>query len=132
MTKIKTHLFLEVISVAMLQTDKDKLNDSYAALERKAELYDKLSRGQYDDDEEQYNVDFLSKGFLTDEMRIGSSARQSLIDPAKPIDTSAMAVQASSGFLAKSLTGEDIRHTMQLEYIPSCLPDSLQPGEQVL
>ncbi len=78
-----------------LQTDKDKLNDSYAALERKAELYDKLSRGQYDDDEEQYNVDFLSKGFLTDEMRIGSTARQSLLDPASPIDTSAMAVQAS-------------------------------------
>lgn len=76
-----------------LQTDKDKLNDSYAALERKAELYDKLSRGQYDDDEEQYNVDFLSKGFLTDEMRIGSTARQSL--PASPIDTSAMAVKAS-------------------------------------
>lgn len=109
MTKIKTHLFLEVVGVAMLQTDKDKLNDSYAALERKAELYDKLSRGQYDDDEEQYNVDFLSKGFLTDEMRIGSSARQSLIDPAKPIDTSAMAVQASGGLLSKQcLTANDI------------------------
>ena len=83
------------ISAIWLQTDKDKLNDSYAALERKAELYDRLSRGQYDDDEEQYNVDFLSKGFLTDEMRIGSTARQSLLDPASPIDTSAMAVQAS-------------------------------------
>ena len=87
-------LYLDVL-VIWLQTDKDKLNDSYAALERKAELYDKLSRGRYDDDDQQYNVDFLSKGFLTDEMRIGSTARQSLLDPASPIDTSAMAVQAS-------------------------------------
>ncbi len=92
-----------------LQTDKDKLNDSYAALERKAQLYDKLSRGQYDDDEEQYNVDFLSKGFLTDEMRIGSTARQSLLDPARPVDTSAMAVQAA-GIALRS------QHTCPVHY----------------
>lgn len=122
MTKIQTHLFLEVIGVAMLQTDKDKLNDSYAALERKAELYDKLSRGQYDDDEEQYNVDFLSKGFLTDEMRIGSSARQSLIDPAKPIDTSAMAVQASGGLLTRCLTASDIIQVSNATQIHLLMP----------
>lgn len=76
-----------------LQTDKDKLNDSYAALERKAALYDKLSQGRFDDDEEQYNVDFLQKGFLTDEMR--HSRHRPAHDPAEPIDTSAMAIRAS-------------------------------------
>ncbi|KAL0042503.1 hypothetical protein WJX79_001686 [Trebouxia sp. C0005] len=96
------------------KTDKDKLNDSYAALERKAELYDKLSRGRYDDDDQQYNVDFLSKGFLTDEMRIGSTARQSLLDPASPIDTSAMAVQAS-GMVSDDMLREQGRRNWEEE-----------------
>lgn len=96
------------------KTDKDKLNDSYAALERKAELYDKLARGQYDDDEEQYNVDFLSKGFLTDEMRIGSTARQSLLHPASPIDTSAMAVRAS-GMVSDDMLREQGRRNWEEE-----------------
>lgn len=77
-----------------LQTDKDKLNDSYAALERKAALYDRLSAGRFDDDDEQYNVDFLQKGFLTDEMR-PHGRHQTAYDLAQPIDTSAMALQAS-------------------------------------
>ena len=78
----------------MLQTDKDRLNDSYAALERKAELYDKLTRGQYDDDGEQYNVDFLAKGFLTDEMRSNSNSNHT-VDLSTPIDSAAMAVNAT-------------------------------------
>ena len=79
----------------MLQTDRDRLNESYMALERKAELYDKLSRGQYDDDEEQYNVDFLSKGFLTDEIGAAGSSGRQFIDVTRPIDTSAMAAKTS-------------------------------------
>lgn len=81
-----------------MQTDKDKLDDSYAALERKAALYDKLSVGRFDDDEEQYNVDFLQKGFLTDEMRPHNRHRPAH-DPAEPIDTSAMAIRASGVLL---------------------------------
>lgn len=77
-----------------LQTDKDKLNDSYAALERKAALYEKLSQGRFDDDEEQYNVDFLQKGFLIDEMHPHNRPRPAH-DPAEPIDSSAMAIRAS-------------------------------------
>lgn len=77
------------------KTDKDRLNDSYSALERKAQLYDKLSKGQYDDDEEQYNVDFLAKGFTTDQMKpVGSSSRQST-NHSKPIDTYSMALHSS-------------------------------------
>lgn len=43
--------------------------DSYAALEKKAELYDKLVRGELPDEEEKekYSVDFLRKGSLDDE-----------------------------------------------------------------
>ena len=44
-------------------------SDSYAALERKALLYDKLARGQIDveEEKEKYNVDFFSKGTLEEE-----------------------------------------------------------------
>lgn len=83
-----------------MQTDKDRLNDSYSALERKAQLYDKLSKGQYDDDEEQYNVDFLAKGFTTDQMKpVGSSSRQST-NHSKPIDTYSMALHSSGLYIA--------------------------------
>ena len=37
--------------------------ECYAALERKAALYDRLAAGQGDDDEDLYNVDFLHKSF---------------------------------------------------------------------
>jgi hypothetical protein len=44
-------------------------SESYAALEKKAELYDKLLRGEVSDEEEKekYSVDFLKKGYLEDE-----------------------------------------------------------------
>ncbi|BFI25736.1 hypothetical protein AXG93_3233s1080 [Marchantia polymorpha subsp. ruderalis] len=42
--------------------------DVYAALEKKAELYEKLSRGELNEEEaEMYNVDFFRKGLLEDE-----------------------------------------------------------------
>ena len=80
----------------ILQTDTDKLNDSYAALERKAALYDRLSVGRFDDDDEQYNVDFLQKGMLSDEMP--GDRRRPAQDAAEPIDTASMAIRASGTF----------------------------------
>lgn len=50
------------------QTPADRLAQSYAALEQKAELYEKLASGQHDDEEDAYNVDFLRKGTLQDEI----------------------------------------------------------------
>lgn len=44
------------------QTDADRASESYAALERKAALYERLARGEAADDEEKYEVDFLMKG----------------------------------------------------------------------
>ncbi|MCO5548319.1 hypothetical protein L7F22_001776 [Adiantum nelumboides] len=61
------------------RANRDKLqlkaeNDgsaSYAALEKKAQLYEKLVRGELsdEDDREKYSVDFLRKGLLEDEFK---------------------------------------------------------------
>lgn len=67
-----------------LKASKDGV-DSYAALEKKAELYDKLTRGELPDEEEKekYSVDFLRKGSLSDEAleiereRLGDSKHDS-------------------------------------------------------
>mmetsp|Transcript_40716 Transcript_40716/g.77737 ORF Transcript_40716/g.77737 Transcript_40716/m.77737 type:complete len:209 (-) Transcript_40716:325-951(-) len=45
----------------------DKVSQCYQALERKAALYEKLARGQMVDEAEMYDVDFVRKGFLSDE-----------------------------------------------------------------
>ncbi|KAL2653091.1 hypothetical protein R1flu_021219 [Riccia fluitans] len=43
-------------------------SNTYAALEKKAELYEKLAKGEVSDEEaEKYNVDFFRKGLLEDE-----------------------------------------------------------------
>ncbi|BDA44133.1 probable coiled-coil domain-containing protein 174 at N-terminal half [Coccomyxa sp. Obi] len=52
-----------------IKTPADRLADSYSALERKAQLYDRLVSGQHDDEDELYNVDFVRKGTLDDERR---------------------------------------------------------------
>lgn len=73
-----------------MQTPADRLAESYSALERKAQLYDRLATGQHDDEDELYNVDFLAKGTLQDELqreqreseRRGSAARGTPIDSA--------------------------------------------------
>lgn len=95
MPHLKLHCTCQADSVRrrILQTDKDRLNDSYTALERKAQLYDKLVQGHVDDDDEQYNVDFLRKGFLVHEDRNPSSKAKDGTDRA--IDTAGMAVSSS-------------------------------------
>lgn len=57
---------------------------SYAALERKAQLYDKLVRGELSDEEdrERYSVDFLRKGLLEDEFRELETEGQVLVTSA--------------------------------------------------
>lgn len=70
----------EPLSV-LLQTTDDKLADSYAALERKAELYERLKAGEAGfDDEERYNVDFLRKGFLEDDAAPSSGRRLPVVE----------------------------------------------------
>ena len=41
------------------------MDESQAPLERKFKVYERLATGQYNDDEELYNVDFMLKGYLT-------------------------------------------------------------------
>ena len=90
-----------------LQTDKDKLSNSYAALERKAALYDRLSAGRFDVDEEKYNVDFLQKGFLP----VEHDRRRPSHDSALPIYTSAMALEASGTLHASLCAGAEVYGT---------------------
>ncbi|KAJ7297878.1 hypothetical protein O6H91_Y031300 [Diphasiastrum complanatum] len=73
----KTDIFAKKNTGVDDRAHRDKLqlkavNDgsaSYAALEKKSELYDKLVRGELPDEEEseKYSVDFLRKGLVADE-----------------------------------------------------------------
>lgn len=75
-----------------VQTAQDKLDDSRAALERKAKLYERLAAGQYADEGEVYNVDFLQKGTLEEEQqsleREAAAYRQQGTSE-QPLDTAA-------------------------------------------
>ena len=75
-----------------MQTAQDKLDDSRAALERKAKLYERLATGQYADEGEVYNVDFLQKGTLEEEeqsLEREASAWRQQGTPEQPLDTAA-------------------------------------------
>ena len=65
-----------------MKAEKDGSN-SYAALEKKAELYEKLVRGELPDeeDEEKYCVDFFRKGLLQDEMQNEQPHHSSTAEP---------------------------------------------------
>ncbi|KAM7524979.1 hypothetical protein LguiA_014881 [Lonicera macranthoides] len=58
---------------------------SYAALEKKAELYDKLARGELSDEEdkEKYCVDFFRKGYVQDESQQPQFHDTSATEPAQ-------------------------------------------------
>jgi len=53
--------------VEEVQRAKDRVGECYAALERKAKLYEQIVRGEAPDREDVYQVDFLQKGTLEDE-----------------------------------------------------------------
>lgn len=49
------------------QTDKDRLADSAAALQRKAAIYERLAAGVENDEDDVYNVDFFAKAGTLEE-----------------------------------------------------------------
>uniref|UniRef100_A0A061QJ86 Cytochrome b561 ferric reductase transmembrane family protein n=1 Tax=Tetraselmis sp. GSL018 TaxID=582737 RepID=A0A061QJ86_9CHLO len=55
---------------AELQRSSDRVAECYAALERKAKLYEQLVRGEAPDNEDTYNVDFLQKHTLEQEAEL--------------------------------------------------------------
>ena len=78
-----------------MQTTSDRLSESQAALERKAELYNRLASGQAPDAEaEKYEVDFLLKGFTG---RGVNPQRHT-----KEVDTAEAAVYTATGGLLSS------------------------------
>ncbi|KAL9263407.1 hypothetical protein AKJ16_DCAP18672 [Drosera capensis] len=76
---------------------KDKLalkaakdgTDSYAALEKKAQLYEKLVRGELSDEEdkEKYCVDFFRKGFMQEEKQDSHEGKPSAVELSGNEDT---------------------------------------------
>mmetsp|Transcript_28859 Transcript_28859/g.72399 ORF Transcript_28859/g.72399 Transcript_28859/m.72399 type:complete len:288 (+) Transcript_28859:313-1176(+) len=53
-----------------VQRAKDRIGECYAALERKAKLYEQIVRGEAPDREDVYQVDFLQKGTLEQEEEV--------------------------------------------------------------
>ena len=83
-----------------MQTPADQLAQSSAALEQKAKLYDKLASGQHDDEDDVYNVDFLRKGTLQDELEAEQHRdRQRSSNGVGPIDSAAAAVRGEGDLL---------------------------------
>eukprot|EP00887_Chlorella_sp_A99_P002345 scaffold10.g2345.t1 len=68
-----------------LRTSAQRLGDSRAALERKAALYDKLERGEAEDEDERYEVDFALK---------------------PPLDTAGIAAGSGGGLLSGDMAQE--------------------------
>ena len=80
-----------------LQTPADRLAESYSALERKAQLYEELAAGQHDDEGELYNVDFVAKGTLQEELQHAAAEGRGSGAAAGPIDSAADAVRGLGG-----------------------------------
>ena len=98
------------------QTPAARLAESYLALERKAKLYDRLASGQHDDEDEQYNVDFVRKGTLDDEHReMGPDVSRDTASHAA-IDTAAIAT-SKRGALLSDCRNSRVRHTISGVYV---------------
>ena len=78
-----------------MQTPADRLAESRSALERKAQLYERLAAGQHADEDELYSVDFLAKGTLQDELRREQAGPEAWEGAARrgPIDSAGDAVR---------------------------------------
>ncbi len=103
---------------AAAQTPADRLAESYSALERKAQLYEKLTAGQHDDEDELYNVDFHAKGTLQEELQAQAAAaarRGSSAAAEGPIDSAADAVRGLGGCWLS-------QHLLCKVFLNACLP----------
>jgi len=112
----------------------DRTTECYAALERKAALYNKLARGDMDDTGDTYEVDFLNKGEWkegTQENRGASrpEARSSWLaldeeqagQPApgrgggREVDTTGLALGGSAGMMSEDMAREAERRRWEEE-----------------
>ncbi|GFR43914.1 hypothetical protein Agub_g5048 [Astrephomene gubernaculifera] len=92
-----------------VKTTADRVGECYAALERKAQLYEKLARGEVEDEEDQFEVDFLRKpdrGEGPPGQHRGSS---------DPIDTMLQAVSGTGGMTSADMQRERERRAWEQE-----------------
>ncbi|PNW75358.1 hypothetical protein CHLRE_12g523832v5 [Chlamydomonas reinhardtii] len=85
-----------------VKTTADRVGECYAALERKAQLYEKLARGELDDEGEQYEVDFLRKGGAAEEEAGGGEGRRG----GDLVDTMLQAVSGTGGMMTADMARE--------------------------
>ena len=125
-------------AAAGVQTAQDKLDDSRAALERKAKLYERLATGQYADEGEVYNVDFLQKGTLEEEQQSlerEASAWRQHGTPEQPLDTAAGLLSSAGEASIATCLVEGLFHKSSTclglcEVHAFCTPGSLYPMVQ--
>lgn len=83
----------------------ERLAESSAALQRKAQLYERLARGEDDDEQERYEVEFWRKGpSHQQEEQEQDWLRHSR--QCEPVDTSAAAVAGSGGMMSEDMARE--------------------------
>ncbi|KAG2453535.1 hypothetical protein HYH02_001754 [Chlamydomonas schloesseri] len=99
-----------------VKTTADRVGECYAALERKAQLYEKLARGELDDDAEQYEVDFLRKGTAgPEEDGPGGTGRRAGGGGGDPVDTMLQAVSGTGGMMSADMARERERRDWERE-----------------
>ncbi|KAI8472018.1 MAG: hypothetical protein J3K34DRAFT_458019 [Monoraphidium minutum] len=102
----------------------ERVAEAAAALRRKAELYEKLARGEAHDEGEAYEVDFLSKGTLDDEARRAAdwlaerdeaAARRGGGSGGGAVDTTGAALGGGGGMMSEDMWRERERRRWEEE-----------------
>eukprot|EP00882_Tetradesmus_deserticola_P014383 GHRQ01015295.1.p1 GENE.GHRQ01015295.1~~GHRQ01015295.1.p1 ORF type:complete len:249 (+),score=73.58 GHRQ01015295.1:275-1021(+) len=81
----------------------ERLAESSAALQHKALLYERLARGEEDDDHEKYEVEFWRKGPSHQQEEQEQEWLQHGRQQQEPVDTSAAAVAGSGGMMTEDM-----------------------------
>ncbi|KAG2498973.1 hypothetical protein HYH03_003160 [Edaphochlamys debaryana] len=96
-----------------VKTAADRVGECYAALERKAQLYEKLARGDIGDEEDKYEVDFVRKD-AGEDYGEGPSGRAGG-GGGDPIDSMLRAVAGSGGMMTADMARERERRAWEAD-----------------
>ncbi|KAM0932746.1 hypothetical protein DsansV1_C42g0239631 [Dioscorea sansibarensis] len=105
---------------------------SYAALERKAELYDKLARGELPDEEEKekYCVDFFQKSLVQDQPQQSESDNTSNIMPQVNKESDADDLLPNSRSLESDQTNTKLDHEEHKRFVREVHEEATQEREK--
>eukprot|EP00262_Sarcandra_glabra_P009339 TRINITY_DN2354_c0_g1_i1.p1 TRINITY_DN2354_c0_g1~~TRINITY_DN2354_c0_g1_i1.p1 ORF type:complete len:346 (-),score=96.48 TRINITY_DN2354_c0_g1_i1:365-1402(-) len=105
---------------------------SYAALERKAELYDKLARGELPDEEEKekYCVDFFRKSIVQDESEQPQGCATSPVIPLKNEEDDTNAIPLDAKLVGPGRTGNAFDNDEHKRFIREVHEDANQARDK--